>query len=369
MGATGVKKAVKPCYNHDRRCPGKMDDSHTITLQGFEKLTEDAMGTLRLLSDEFELFGLPWNLEVFPQGHVVDASEKGRFMSCYLKLLDVKLLPADELPYVRFEITLVNRTDSGKSFTRVFENQYGQHTNSTWGMPAFLDLSRLRTMQQSFTPDGDLHIRVRIQKLVKARDVAALRGCTVAEVLKPQGPPDSTDAGTACAREQITDWLRGDQPRLRCDAAVVCNAIVKDKLLSRRICRVIDGRTTQDRGHGAAPEACGLECGTEEDHGAAHLGPTLTKLRSVMAHKASMRRLLAHFGGPQPHAAVAACLAVDPASLGRHINEAVAPEAPAPPKANSGGATGRRSMQERWKSVLFDSAGPIGRFFASAKRV
>lgn len=57
-------------------------------------------------------------LEVLPQGHVLDASEKGRFVSCYLKLLDVKLLPADELPYVRFEITLVNRADENKSFTR-----------------------------------------------------------------------------------------------------------------------------------------------------------------------------------------------------------------------------------------------------------
>lgn len=55
---------------------------------------------------------------MLPQGHILDATEKGRFMSCYLKLLDVKLLPADELPYVRFEITLVNRGDPKRNFTR-----------------------------------------------------------------------------------------------------------------------------------------------------------------------------------------------------------------------------------------------------------
>lgn len=55
---------------------------------------------------------------MLPQGHVLDASESGRFMSCYLKLLDVKLLPADELPYVRFEITLINREHPKQSYTR-----------------------------------------------------------------------------------------------------------------------------------------------------------------------------------------------------------------------------------------------------------
>lgn len=34
-----------------------------FTLQGFERLTKDAMGTLTPLSDEFELCGLPWYVD------------------------------------------------------------------------------------------------------------------------------------------------------------------------------------------------------------------------------------------------------------------------------------------------------------------
>lgn len=62
------------------------------------------------------------------------------------------------------------------------------------------------------------------------------------------------------------------------------------------------------------------------------------------------------------HAAVAACLAVDPAGLERHINSVVGAGVPA---HGSGCPTRRRSMQERWRSVIFGGAGPTSRLFSS----
>ena len=50
-------------------------------------------------------------------------------------------------------------------------------------MPGFLALSKLQAMREKFMPDGNLQIRVCVSKFVKARDVAALRRCTVADVL------------------------------------------------------------------------------------------------------------------------------------------------------------------------------------------
>lgn len=66
----------------------------------------------------------------------------------------------------------------------VFENQYGQHPNATWGVPTFLELSKLQAMRDEFMPDGDLKIQVKIKKCVKARDAAVLRKCSVADVLQ-----------------------------------------------------------------------------------------------------------------------------------------------------------------------------------------
>lgn len=66
-------------------------------------------------------------------------------------------------------------------------------------------------------------------------------------------------------------------------------------------------------------------------------------------------------------AAVAACLAVDPAGLEQHINDAVGPQDGSACR-RSGCPTKRRSMQERWRSVLFGSAAPTSRLFSCVKR-
>lgn len=73
----------------------------------------------------------------------------------------------------------------------------------------------------------------------------------------------------------------------------------------------------------------------------------------------------ASFCTARVHAAVAACLAVDPEGLERHINAAVGPVAGA--TAPGGGCpTRRRTMQERWRSVIFGGAGPTSRLFSSS---
>jgi len=55
-----------------------------------------------------------------------------------------------------------------------------------------------------------------------------------------QEPGGTQDPGRLCMNKQISEWMTGDRSRLRADAVVVCNAISKDKMLSRRICRYVD---------------------------------------------------------------------------------------------------------------------------------
>lgn len=117
-----------------------------------------------------------------------------------------------------------------------------------------------------------------------------------------QSAGDSTDAQTSCIREQVTQWLKCGHPRLRSDATVVCNAILKDKILSRRICRYIDRQAAESHSHTRAPETCGIVTYKDDTPGHVNLGPALVKLRDVMVHKNALRKLLAHFGGSRPHA-------------------------------------------------------------------
>lgn len=116
-----------------------------------------------------------------------------------------------------------------------------------------------------------------------------------------QEPGSTRDPGRLCMNEKISDWMKGDRSRLRADAMVVCHAISKDKMLSRRICQHVDDQQrAEGLSHMKAPDASGLTHHAVTTNTA--LGPALTKLRDVMAHKSVMRKLLAHFGGPRPHA-------------------------------------------------------------------
>lgn len=66
----------------------------------------------------------------------------------------------------------------------MFQHQYGTHPNLSWGHAKFLELGKLREMREKFMPDGDLQVKVRIKKVVKAKDAAVLRKCSLAEVLR-----------------------------------------------------------------------------------------------------------------------------------------------------------------------------------------
>lgn len=116
-----------------------------------------------------------------------------------------------------------------------------------------------------------------------------------------QEPGGTQDPGRLCMNKQISEWMTGDRSRLRADAVVVCNAISKDKMLSRRICRYVDDQQqAEGLSHMKSPDASSVTHPAATTSTA--LGPALTKLRDVMAHKSAMRKLLAHFGGPRPHA-------------------------------------------------------------------
>lgn len=129
-----------------------------------------------------------------------------------------------------------------------------------------------------------------------------------------QASTTGREPSRACMNEQIAEWLQGDRSRLRADAVVVCSSISKDKMLSRRICRYIDGQRAEccgttkaecrgDPGSGSPPASPGASF--DDAAMSAALGPALVKLRAVMAHKPAMRKLLAHFGGNRPHAGAA----------------------------------------------------------------
>eukprot|EP00892_Ulva_mutabilis_P000577 jgi/Ulvmu1/1051/UM105_0007.1 len=299
-------------------------EEYQYVLKGASSLLDNIRGGRRVYSPPFQLGGHIWHLDIDAQAKgsfVQPRTETAKVIAVYLTLRDAAVLPPGDMPYVACRVSALNHATGTDDILTVMQKQYRSGLNkngmlNSW-RAGFIRHTHLRAQAKELMPDGDLHLRLRLDRLVPARDTAISRGCTVGEYLAVAAPNVSEGKGDIqkeADRKKAADWLVGGDGKgasakhknLNAGAAAVCSAVEDNAALCKRI------RATWFVAHYGGPDG--------------EFDTTLRALRNTLGCKLATDALLTHFGGDKPHAAVVACLVADPAGLLRHISAAVAPQ-------------------------------------------
>eukprot|EP00892_Ulva_mutabilis_P000566 jgi/Ulvmu1/1050/UM105_0006.1 len=302
-GAPGAKLPERQLQEYLKT--GRVEGEHLYILEGADKLITDDSGLWKCFKSDTFNIGPAWEMDIYPQGCVSSGTSRKeddaccnacKCLSIFMRLQSARSLPDADQPVATFTLTVVNRADPAASLSkRVTQRRQFTHMSAEWGFPRYVKLSVLQSACEQFMPDGNLHIRVKLNVVRRANAQETAHQCAYTDEVLEE-------------RQKLGEWLVGgigEEPSAT-GAEMVCAAIASNAELTTRIRAT---RTLMKYG------------GQVNEFEAA-----LRSLRNTLSSKPATAALLAHSGGDQPHAAVAACLMADPASLQRHISAAKDPQ-------------------------------------------
>ncbi|KAJ7950838.1 putative TRAF-like family protein [Quillaja saponaria] len=105
-------------------------------------------------SELFVVGGKNWNIELYPKG---DATEKGKSLSVFLRLVDLESLAPNRKLYAEFKFRI--RRQFGKNYETTGKSWFGG-SNISWGFSKTLSLADLKNVSKSYIYNDTLVVEV-----------------------------------------------------------------------------------------------------------------------------------------------------------------------------------------------------------------